>query len=218
MKKNCFICGEEFEAPEDYSKIFRLCPKCSKTEARRMEEEQKERDRIFEEERWSAFCPPEYRHTQIEKLPDPKKADEVLAWEYGKIGLILHGQTGRGKTRCAWLLIEKLFKKRYQIRIMNTGAGLEYGAMFSDSPRRAMNWIESRERVEVLVLDDVFKVRLTDSFEAALFSIVDYRLSHQLPIIATLNDTGETLSARMSPDRADPFLRRLREMCKTIQF
>ena len=59
---------------------------------------------------------------------------------------------------------------------------------------------------------------LTESFEAAMFAIVDHRLNYNLPVIATLNDTGATLSARMTGDRGEAFIARLREMSDTIHF
>lgn len=97
-------------------------------------------------------------------------------------------------------------------------AGFQYGAAFSNSGREAQEWIESRAKCGLLFFDDAFKVKMTDSFESAVFAIVDYRLAHQLPILATLNDTGETLAKRMTGDRGDAFVARLKEMCQVIKF
>ena len=67
-------------------------------------------------------------------------------------------------------------------------------------------------------MDDIFKVKLTDSFENAIFTIIDQRINNLRPIIATTNDVGSTLAGRMSQDRGEPIVRRLREACKAIVF
>ena len=67
-------------------------------------------------------------------------------------------------------------------------------------------------------MDDIFKVKLTDSFENAIFTIIDQRINNLRPIIATMNDVGATLAARMSPDRGGPIVRRLREACQIVVF
>lgn len=97
-------------------------------------------------------------------------------------------------------------------------AGFDYAASYDVSPGETQAWVNGYSRCGLLFLDDIFKAKLTDSFESAIFSVVEHRLSHKLPILATLNDTGETLGARMSADRGDAFIARLREMCQVIQF
>ena len=220
MKKNCKICGVEFTAPDDPI-LSRFTPFCQKCANDLREANLKEQQAIAERDseiRWHSICPSAYRDTTIERLPNPAKAEEVLSWNYGAAGLLLHGQTRKGKSRCAWLLVRKVYESGKSVRVLDSMAGFQYGAAFANSGREALEWIETRSKCGLLLFDDVFKVKLTDSFEAAVFAIVDYRITHQLPIIATLNDTGKTLAARMSEDRGEAFLARLREMCRVIQF
>lgn len=93
-----------------------------------------------------------------------------------------------------------------------------FAGMFGESAREAAQWAETLGRIDLLLLDDAFKVKLTEAFEAALFSIVDRRIENCRPIIATMNDTQETLTARMTGDRSQPFVRRLRESCDLVSF
>jgi len=220
MQKPCKKCQTVFEAPDDsvLNRFTPFCPACA-TE-RREADEKTEAARISgeREARWQAICPPAYRDTVIEKLPNPNKATEILAWNYGATGLLLHGKTRKGKSRCAWLLVRKTFEAGKSIRVLDSMAGFHYGAVFANSGREALEWVEARSKCGLLFFDDVFKVKLTDSFEAAVFAIVDYRISHNLPILATLNDVGDTLAARMTSDRGEAFVARLREMCHVIQF
>jgi DNA replication protein DnaC len=220
MNKKCKQCSTEFTAPDDpVSKCFTpFCPVCAKARCEAGAAEERKRRDHEREVRWQSLCPPAFRDTLIEKLPDPAKAAEILTWDYSKTGLLLHGKTRKGKSRCAWLLVHKVFELGKSIQVLDSMAGFQYAAAFTNSGREAQAWVEARCRCGLLFCDDVFKVKLTDSFEAAVFAIVDYRLNHHLPILATLNDTGKRLAARMSSDRGDALVARLKEMCDTIQF
>lgn len=219
MKNKC-KCGAEFDGPDDpiWNRLMPFCPECSKVIRDTNVKEQAERTAREQEMQWQKLCPLAYRNTAVDKLPIPDKADEILAWNYGAKGLMLYGPTRRGKTRCAWLQLKKMFKLGKSIKVLDALAGFNYMAEFSNGGEAAREWVESYCRCEILFLDDVFKAKLTDSFEAAIFAIIDYRMSHNLPILATLNDTGETLTARMSSDRGDAMVARLKEMCNVIQF
>ena len=220
MKKNCQDCGVEFNAPDDpiLSRFALRCSRCAGEREAAYKREQQERLKHEQEQRWRQICPPAYQETLVDKLPDPARAAEILAWNYGPTGLLLYGPTRRGKTRCAWLLARKTFDAGKSVQVLDSMAGFDYGGAFSASAAQAENWVYARCRSGLLFLDDVFKGKLTDSFESAVFAIVDYRLAHRLPIVATLNDTGETLAARMSKDRGAALVARLKEMCRTIEF
>ena len=79
-------------------------------------------------------------------------------------------------------------------------------------------WLEHVSIVDFLLLDDIFKVRLTDSFEGFLFSIVCQRTEACLPIVITTNDDGASLMERLTLDRGEPLLRRIKESCGVVPF
>lgn len=223
MKLKCkYECGNDVEIeqdiPDSWAKMLAVCPTCCEKHTREAEIRRADDLKEQMESQWRSICPPAYRDTEISKLPNPAKADEILNWKYGKTGILLHGKTRKGKSRCAWLLCQRVFMAGKSIKVLDAMAGFEYMSAFSNSGRDAQEWVGSYCRCSLLFFDDVFKAKLTDSFEAAVFAIVDYRMSHNLPILATLNDTGDTLASRMSPDRGDAFVARLKEMCELIQF
>ncbi len=169
-------------------------------------------------EKWRLICPAAFLDTEIDKLPKLEGTTKALAWKYGKEGIILNGPTRRGKTRTAWLVLQQVFLSGKSISVLDSVAGFTYAKQFSAGIEQAADWVEKHCVCGLLLLDDVFKAKLTESFESAVFAIVDYRIAHNLPIIATLNDTGETLKARMSSDRGDALVARLKEMCQPIAF
>lgn len=220
MKKICGQCGAEFDKEEipGMEGFFKNlpCPECMNENAEARRAECEKRDQQIRVSNWISFCPPAFRETEIQKLPRSGPSHAVLKWEFNRRGLVLFGPTRCGKTRTAWLLLQKQFMQDRKIIVMDSMSGFEYGAVFSNgSP---LDWVNDRSCCELLFMDDVFKVKLTDSFEAALFAIIDKRMNFRRPIIATLNDTGETLAARMTDDRGNAFIARLKEMCDTVVF
>ena len=225
MKKPCEQCGAEINLPEPIdaltarlAKLVTVCYRC--------EEVKRKRDNVgrwqaIQNERsaaWAEICPPAYQNTDPAKLPNPKKLAEVMAWTYQPRGLLMHGETRRGKSRCAWKLCEREFMAGRSVRVLDSMAGIEYAGLFGEGADKAERWVKEHSRCGLLFMDDAFKAKLTDSFEAAVFAVIDYRLGHQLPIIATLNDTGATLAGRMSGDRGAALVARLKEMCGVIEF
>jgi hypothetical protein len=194
------------------------CDACADAENERVKREAEARCRIIDASGWEKICPPEFQHTEPHKLPSPTKLQKVLEWQYGLKGLILYGNTGAGKSRCLYLLLKREYKAGRTIRVLSHDSGYRYAERFNESPAEVHRWIEDRVKAHILALDDTFKCKLTESFEQALFTIVSQRTERGLPILATLQDVGASLTERMSADRGAALVRRLREYCATINF
>lgn len=220
----CRECGQQFELPfpTKLAALVTKCPDCAEKQGR------EETAQIIANasvqtaatlaDRWARLCPPAFTETQAARLPKPFMLDLVMKWQYGRKGLLLHGETGAGKSRCAWQVLRREFLTGRTVEILDAQSGLKYGAMFGDSAASASEWVNKIGSIGILFLDDVWKARLTDSFEQALFAVINHRCDYLLPIIATTNDTGATLASRMGEDRAAPMIRRLRESCEIISF
>jgi len=197
---------------------LRRCEACIDREKRAEQEAEANERRRARECEWSEICPPTYRETQLSLLPSKDAHTRVMQWAFGRTGLILHGPTGLGKSRSAWLLLRREFDNGRTVGVLDSAAAFRYAAAFGQSAAKAERWFDHLTTREILFLDDVFKARLTDSFEQMLFALVEARTSHLRPIIATTNDTAETLGVRLSEDRGAPLLRRLREFCQSVSF
>lgn len=218
--RTCRECGNTFELlPFKWAAQFiHVCPDCSERHAEQDQREAFLRSGSLRDEAWKRVCPVLFQDTEAHRLPHPTKLQYALRWQYGRKGLILHGTSGKGKSRIVWELLKREFLQGRSIASLSADFGYEYASKFAISAADAAKWIERHTIVDLLLLDDVFKTRMTDSVEQALFVIINSRTERGLPIIVTANDTGDTLAARLSEDRGVPLLRRLREFCDTISF
>ncbi len=218
----CRECAATFTLPDfipaAIAALVRVCPECSEKRAAADSRRAVLESKRMRAERWKAICPPEFIGTDPRKLPCPSQYKAVMAWEYGPRGLIFHGATGRGKSRCAWTLLRREWEAGRTVAALDSSAGVTYAAKYSESGADVQRWIDRLCRVDVALLDDIFKCRLTDSFEAAIFTIVNQRTENRVPLVVTCNDTGSTLLERLTPDRGAAMLRRLREFCDSISF
>lgn len=168
---------------------------------------------------WEKICPPLYRETTTEKLPPKalKCLKELSDWNpsAGR-GLIFVGAARQGKSRLAWLLLEK--------HVLQTGISVKYFdglgwplavARAFGSPSDTERWLDSVCNVQVLFLDDAFKQKLTDAQEAAYLGVLERRAAYKLPLIMTFNSTAKQLRQRMTAagaaDRIEPIIKRLEE-------
>jgi DNA replication protein DnaC len=177
------------------------------------------------EEAWSTFCPKEYRLTtedggatgivQLEMATPRLK--EVLAWKFAPQGLIIRGETGKCKTRAMWRLLRKLWLDDLRLAALTAG---QFDRQCRDAGGNftLTKWFDNLARSDVFFLDDLGKASWTPATEATWFDLVDERTREHRPILVTTNDTGQSLAARMSENRAEPLVRRLRDYCQSIEF
>lgn len=131
------------------------------------------------------------------------KVQEVLDWKPdGDVtGLLMHGTTGVGKTRGIWAIISRMWSDKtakdrqldFQFLTMRKLEGL-IEKSFED--RQHSNMIDKLISVEVLVLDDFGKERLTQRMASDLFSIIDERSTARRVTIISTNFNGTSLLDR----------------------
>lgn len=209
---NCYQCGKYayFFYQYKYQDKEHCSSECKEI-TRRNDESMK---------RWNAICPPLYRETDIERIKKDsgiteEKLNIIRNWEFNPTGIILHGVTGRGKTRLMYMLLKKYHNEGYVIKskLVNQFA-IECITAFTTG--EAEEWIKQYYRADILFLDDFGNQKFTDRMEDSLFSIIETRNANMLPTMVTSNYTGETLKEKISGDRADAILRRLREFSISV--
>ena len=178
------------------------------------------REQRYRERSWERLCPPAYRNTVPEQLPDLVKFKQVQEWQYGATGLLLVGPTRRGKTRAAWTLIKRLYLE--EGRTIKTfrpmDLKLEVANALGDA-EEAEEWIGGLRHTDVLFLDDLDTVKFTEAVEETIYDLFEFRPTHGKPVIVTLNLTGRRLAERMNANnRGAKIVERMREFCQVINF
>ncbi len=218
--ETCKGCGTVFicQASEYIAKFVKFCSECSDRQASIDQARAIQASLATQQGQGAAFVPATFRDTVPHKLPRPERLQRVLRWQFGAKGLVMHGPTGSGKSRCLWELLKRERNLGRRVRVLDHGSSYDYAGMYAKDTAAASQWVQVHSTIDLLALDDVFKAKLTDSFEQALFTIVSTRTERGLPMVVTCNDVGDSIAARMSPDRGPAFVRRLREFCDAISF
>lgn len=134
-------------------------------------------------------------------------------WKKQGKGLLFFGSVGTGKTFISACIANALIDKGYSClvtnfaRLVNTIQGMFDGKQ---------EYIDSLNRFDLLVIDDLASERNTEYMNEIVFNIIDSRYRSGLPLIITTNLTGEELKkpAEISKQR---IYSRLFEMCLPIE-
>ena len=218
--RQCAWCLEDVRLKSDSPFVRALdvtCRECEERQQRRQAEEKQMRLDLAKQTAISRI-PKAFQLTVRELLPRPDMLDAVLRWQFGSKGLVLFGPTGLGKSRCAWSVVKREIESGRDVEMVDALVLSRYPAMLMADNDEAAKLSERLATCELLLLDDPFKVKPTERVEELLFLAVDQRMQWERPIIATLNDTGDTLLARLSSDRGPALIRRLREACAVLNF
>ena len=212
-KGMCVKCGWELETQwrngEQYSDDGRLlctgwfpvlcCDACyEKSKGPLVDNEKNERI-------WNSLCPVEFRKPWDSNKGDARLLSKVLGFEYRSArGMMIHGASGRGKTRSVWQLMKRLLGEGVEFLWLDP-TDFEFGG-----PREA-------EKVPLLVLDDLGHAPLGQKQEAGLLRLIGRRCDWHRPMIVTTQHTGDSLEGRFSEGTtAKAVIRRLREYCDGV--
>jgi len=163
------------------------------------------------------LCPELYRDTDPQRLPEA--AGRVLDYAYGPKGLLVHGESGRGKTRAMWLLIRRLHVEDGRSLAFRDALEFTEEAVAAYRLNNARSWAERMTAAQVLFLDDLGKGRITQRVGEGLFAVVDRRAQRRKPTFITTNFVGETFKLRFEDqETAEPLIRRLKEFFIPVAF
>lgn len=232
----CYLGGREMARGK-------FCEKCVEEIKARLASDETESRGERLKRTWEAICPEDYRDTDLVRLradmlrrrmtlkgaPDkPISLDEI--WRHdpkSPKGLGLIGISGQRKTRIIFELLRRWHHQHGQ-KIMAINAvhfADELAAVYENGAGFAERFMERLEKAPKLLIDDLGKEKLTERVEATYYRIVEYRKGHKLPLFFTANMTGNDLAAKWKmnakaqgfySDRAEPIVRRLREMTDSI--
>lgn len=170
---------------------------------------------------WEAICPEEHR-----KELDPTKRgynnsrlEAVLRWQYGEIGLRLVGPSHRCKTRFMFAALRKHFMEGRTVGAWtHTDLRHELSALGSADSSRLAKFILALGKLDILLVDDLGKGRVTPASEEAFFALVDLRSRECRPMMFTMNMGMNELKNRFSEDIREPLCNRIETKTTLIEF
>lgn len=151
--------------------------------------------------------------------------DQVRGWQYGPVGVIASGKTGRGKTRAIFDLYRRL--------ACEEGRSVRYwfaGDWFSELQSNvkygrddARGWIETVAQHPVVILDDLGQEAVTtarsDWAAGWFFRFLDLRIAAKLPLIVSTNLSAQEIAGAHTKNiRSEPMIRRLLELGSVVKF
>jgi len=139
-------------------------------------------------------------------------------------GFMLSGSYGTGKTHLVAALATDLINKGIPV-IFGTMISLlgKIRQTYGEGWRREdeLEILETYSTVDLLIIDDLGKEKVSEWSLEKLFSIVNTRYENNLPIVITSNYDIETLIDKLTingnSDIADSLVSRLHEMCRGIR-
>jgi DNA replication protein DnaC len=222
--KICSQCGKNFDREPIViggKELFAdaPCDECGEANQNKFAAQQAEDRRQAAFNAWSIVCPPLYRETDFNRLPAKYQA-VVKNWKFGWKGIGLVGQAGTMKTRTAFQILERHHFEGISCEAVSAQRFSRICVdQFSDSrelKKAASERLAKFGTVQILLIDDIGKGKMTDRAEMELFDLLETRTSHKLPTIWTANAKGDDLLRMMSEDRGEPIIRRLSEFSEIV--
>lgn len=145
----------------------------------------------------------------------------VRGWKRGARGIYAVGRSGRGKSRSIYALarrlaVDELVPVRY---LLQTEITREINR---DGLNGFLEKMDHIRRCPVIVWDDFGKFAAIGSRKDLLFSeiesLIDYRFTHELPLLVSSNARDSDLIEIFGKLRGEPILRRLVEGCEIVDF
>ena len=225
-----FLCCGKCQTPKEcektiLNKVRRIYIPCQcEREKRRKEEAEREhqeelkrineiRRRCFNDEAMQSwtFANDDMSNERVTKAMQNYVDNFPELKKQGK-GLLLYGQCGTGKTYSACEVANALIDKGYSVLVTNFARVLnELQATFEKQ-----EYIDSINRNDLLVLDDLGIERDTSFAREQVYNIIDARYRAGLPMIITTNLTMDKIKATQDIDNMRIYDRIL-ERCFPIE-
>jgi hypothetical protein len=172
------------------------------------------------------------QHGLVMRWPKFDCMDQLHAefWEFGTWttmpGLLLHGESGTGKTTSAYMAIEASLDHWHPmgrgVPAVMAWRAADLGRTISELSRGSgedlRDLLDRLGRTGLLFIDDLDKARFTPRVESELFDLLECRETDAMPVLVTTNLKGRELEKMFSKHIGPAIVNRLRRMCIPIDF
>lgn len=187
------------------------------------------RARVAKKQAWDAIVPPNYRHTDLDLIPNRAITDSVLGFSQSGSapGVLAFGPVGTGKTRTCLLLLRKWMSESHRpnwsFKFIEAAAINDNAVALSRSGGMG-DWINELLKTDALMIDDIGHNGFSPSYLDALRRILERATSHGIPVLVTCQYDSTALFKQWTgadPGKAEcvkAIMRRLGEFCRPVQF
>lgn len=174
---------------------------------------------------WERTCPEEYQRTDLDRLEhdlrqrgyDTNWLQPVLAWQYGRQGLLLAGPTGVGKSRVMWMLLRRLLDREHLSVVWVNAVRFRSSLQTAARDGATDDFVRPLVRADALYWDDFGQTHLTGAASEMLLHLIEQRTSTGKPILATTQYSAEHLEYQFErPEMGLAIRRRLNEFCRVV--
>ena len=196
----------------------------ARVELEREFEREDEKRRADEKLRWFKQATQDlpdslFNHFDLTQHPNPNAHEKVMAWQSGKKGLMLVGQTGTGKSRSLLQLIRRLTMEMDQNITYWSAPRLSgrISALAFESSHDLNRLITALEASPILAIDDLGAHKPTERVASEFHRIIDTRYARGLPLLVTTNCLPPEMQQKLL-DEHGRTIRRLQDMTQVINF
>lgn len=225
---SCKICGATIANPRQVAELFGqemvftfgCCDQCTEVrDAHYQRGRTQTGQKLSMTPQWDEQCPELYKEL-IDNLPpaiDEQAFAQVRSWmpTKGGKGLILAGNSGKGKTTSLWALFRQLEKRETNAVFLTA---VELQRQLSEAARD-IKGVKHLTHCRVLIIDDLGKEKLTASVAALLWEVVDSRYANRRPLVISTRYASHAFEERFGDSvLGKDIRRRLIDCCQVVQF
>lgn len=157
--------------------------------------------------------------TDWDKIADGGKeaAKDWLSSQPSPTGLFLTGDSGAGKTRIVFAIMQRLAERGISsafvrhIEVAQDAIGSATGDLLARSR------IDDAYRADCLVFDDLGKAGTSEKATGIVYGLIEHYAVKMRPFIVTSQAGGQWLEQRFGDDRGEAIVRRIADFCRKVE-
>lgn len=166
---------------------------------------------------WKIACPEEYHDTDPD-LIQHSRLSSLFADE--SKGCYIYGDAGKGKTRAAICLLAKNYMEGKSVKFLSQEQFFVGAMKIADVDENGKSITDRLSECNVLLIDDLFKRKITEAQEFFLYCILERRMNKRTIITSNIpfSKIPNLFTEKGEWNTFEPIMRRIKETSRIIKF